>query len=405
MMRSIGRSRGLRVLSVLASACALALTAVFSPVAPAAPAEAVDRKVRVSDEPYYSRYNLDALRAQGYTGEGVTIAVIDGRIDTSIPELQGADIVDKSPCAAPADAEHDEHATYIAQLLVAPDFGIAPKATIYNYVSILDPQKSSDDCSLGTARPAGRASTEYLIEQAINDGADIISISHTYSSPQSQEMRWAISRATVSAVPIVAGAGNDRTRDPDNSLGMWGGVIGVSALDKDGNFADYSNYGEGVTLSAVGYVVGRSTLDNQLTWAKGTSIAAPMVAGFLALAWQRFRGGGVSVYQVLQAVQATAWGTNGQWNERTGYGEINPAALLAADPLQYPKESPLLEKGSRFAFHKDDLYDYYYGLVNPRDVLNDNGYVYRGVDEQSALSEGHGYEVHLGTSPLYHYSG
>ena len=405
MMRSIGRSRGLRALSVLASACALALTAVFSPVAPAAPAEAVDRKVRVSDEPYYSRYNLDALRAQGYTGEGVTIAVIDGRIDTSIPELQGADIVDKSPCEAPADAEHDEHATYIAQLLVAPDFGIAPKATIYSYVTILDPQKSSDDCSLGTASPAGRASTEYLIEQAINDGADIISISHTYSSPQSQEMRWAISRATVSAVPIVAGAGNDRTRDPDNSLGMWGGVIGVSALDKDGNFADYSNYGEGVTLSAVGYVVGRSTADNQLTWAKGTSIAAPMVAGFLALAWQRFRGGGVSVYQVLQAVQATAWGTNGQWNERTGYGEINPAALLAADPLQYPKESPLLEKGSRFAFHEDDIYDYYYGLANPREVLNDDGYVYRGVDEESALSEGQGYEVHLGTSPLYHYSG
>ena len=404
-MRSIGRSRGLRALSVLASACALALTAVFSPVAPAAPAEAVDRKVRVSDEAYYSRYNLEALHAQGYTGEGVTIAVIDGRIDTSIPELQGADIVDKSPCAAPADAEHDEHATYIAQLLVAPDFGIAPKATIYNYVTILDPQKSSDDCSLGTARPAGRASTEYLIEQAINDGADIISISHTYSSPQSQEMRWAISRATVSGVPIVAGVGNDRTRDPDNSLGMWGGVIGVSALDKDGNFADYSNYGEGVTLSAVGYVVGRSTLDNQLTWAKGTSIAAPMVAGFLALAWQRFGDGGVSVRQVLQAMVATAWGTNGQWNERTGYGEINPAALLAADPSQYPVESPLLEKGSRFAFHEDDLYDYYYGLANPREVLNDDGYVYRGVDEESALSEGQGYEVHLGTSPLYHYSG
>ena len=405
MMRSIGRSRGLRALSVLASACALALTAVLSPVAPAAPAEAVDRKVRVSDEEYYSRYNLEALHAQGYTGEGVTIAVIDGRIDTSIPELQGADIVDKSPCAAPVDAKSDEHATYIAQLLVAPDFGIAPKATIYNYVSILDAQKSSDDCSLGTASPAGRAKLDYLIEQAINDGADIISISLTYSNPQSQEMRWAISRAALSGVPIVAGVANDRTRDPDNSLGMWGGVIGVSALDKDGNFAEYSNYGEGVTLSAVGVVVGRSTLDNQLTRATGTSIAAPMVAGFLALAWQRFRSPDLSVNQVLQAVQATAWGTNGQWNERTGYGEINPAALLAADPSQYPEENPLLEKGSRFAFHRDDLYDYYYGLANPREVLNDNGYVYRGVDEEAALSEGQGYEVHLGTSPLYHYQG
>ena len=405
MMRSISRSRGLHALSVLASACALALTAVLSPVAPAAPATAVDRKVRVSDEEYYSRYDLDALRAQGYTGEGVIIAVIDGRIDTSIPELQGADIVDKSTCDVPVDAESDEHATYIAQLLVAPDFGIAPKATIYNYVSILDPQKSSDDCSLGWTRPAGRAKLDYLIEQALNDGADIIAISTTYKKPQSQEMRWAISRATVSGVPIVAAVGNDRAHDPDNWLGMWGGVIGVSALDKDGNFADYSNYGEGVTLSAVGVVVGRSTLDNQLAEASGTSFAAPMVAGFLALEWQRFSGSGVTVYQLLQAVQATAWGTNGQWNERTGYGEINPAALLAADPSQYPEENPLLEKGSRFAFHEDDLYDYYYGLANPREVLNDDWYVYRGVDEESALSEGQGYEVHLGTSPLYHYQG
>ena len=405
MMRSVGRSRGLRALSVLASACALALTAVLSPVAPAAPAEAVDRKVRVSDEAYYSRYNLDALRAQGYTGEGVTIAVIDGRIDTTIPELQGADIVDKSTCDVPVDAESDEHATYIAQLLVAPDFGVAPKATIYNYPMVLDPQKSSDDCSLGTARPAGRAATEYLIEQAINDGADIIAISSSYKKPQSEGMRWAISRAAVSGVPIVVSVGNEQARDPDDSLGMWGGVIGVSALDKDGTFADYSNYGEGVTLSAVGVVVGRSTLDNQLTEVSGTSFAAPMVAGFLALAWQRFAGGGANVDQVLQAVLATAWGTNGQWNEYTGYGEINPAALLAADPSQYPEENPLLEKGSRFAFHEDDLYDYYYGLANPREVLNDDGYVYRGVDEESALSEGQGYEVHLGTSPLYHYSG
>ncbi len=404
MMRSIGRSRGLRALSVLASACALALTAVLSPVAPAAPATAVDRKVRVSDEEYYSRYDLDALRAQGYTGEGVIIAVIDGHIDTSIPELQGADIVDKSTCDVPVDAENDVHATYIAQLLVAPDFGIAPKATIYNYTTILDPQKSSDDCSLGWTR-AGRADTDYLIEQAINDGADIISITSTYGKTESQGMRWAISRATALGVPIVAGVGNDRTRDPDNALGMWGGVIGVSALDTSGNFADYSNYGEGVTVSAVGVVVGRSTLDNQLKRVQGTSFSAPMVAGFLALAWQRFGDGGVSVRQVLQAMVATAWGTNGQWNERTGYGEINPAALLSADPSQYPVESPLLEKGSRFAFHEDDIYDYYYGLANPREVLNDDGYVYRGVDEEAALSDGHGYEVHLGTSPLYHYSG
>ena len=401
MMRSIGRSRGSRVLSVLASACALALTAVLSPVAPAAPAEAVDSEITAADQGYYSRYNLDALRAQGYTGEGVTIAVIDGRIDTSIPELQGADIVDKSTCDVPVDADTDEHATFIAQLLVAPDFGVAPKATIYNYPMVLDPQKSSDDCSLGMTRPAGRAATEYLIEQAINDGADIISISSDYPDSRNSSMRWAISRAAVSGVPIVAPVGNESAYNPDDELGMWGGVIGAAALEEDGTVADYSNYGDGVTLATVGEIRGRSSIDGKRYKTSGTSYASPMIAGFLALAWQRF-GAGASVDQILQAALATASGTNGQWNERTGYGEINPAALLAADPSQYPEENPLQEKGSRFAFHEDDVYNYYYGLANPREVLNDDWYVYRGVDEESALSEGHGYEVHLGTSPRYH---
>ena len=218
-------------------------------------------------------------------------------------------------------------------------------------------------------------------------------------------MRWAISRAAVTGVPIVASVGNDSKYNPDDELGMWGGVIGVAALEEDGTVADYSNYGDGVTLAAIGEIRGRSSIDGKRYKTSGTSYASPMVAGFLALAWQRFGDGGVSVRQVLQAMVATAWGTNGQWNERTGYGEINPAALLSADPSQYPKENPLLDKGSRFAFHEDDIYDYYYGLANPREVLNDDWYVYRGVDEASALSEGHGYEVHLGTSPLYHYQG
>lgn len=405
MMRSIGRSRGLRALSVLASACALALTAVLSPVAPAAPAEAVDRELTAADQAYYSRYNLDSLRTQGYTGEGVTIAVIDGRVDTSIPELQGADIVDKSTCDLGVDAEQDEHATFIAQLLVAPAFGVAPKATIYNYRNALSVNQGSDDCTTAWNLPTGRASTEYLIEQAINDGADIIAISSSYRKIKSQGMRWAISRATVSGVPIVASIGNDSEYNPDDELGMWGGVIGVAALEEDGTVADYSNYGDGVTLAAIGEINGRSSIDGKLYKTSGTSYAAPMVAGFLALAWQRFGDGGVGVYRVLQALLATAWGANGQWNERTGYGEINPAALLAADPSQYPEENPLLDKGSRFAFHEGDVYNYYYGLANPREVLNDDWYVYRGVDEESALSDGHGYEVHLGTSPLYHYSG
>ena len=400
MMRSIGRSRGLRALSVLASACALALTAVLSPVAPAAPAEAVDRKVTVADEAYYSRYNLEALHAQGYTGEGVIIAVIDGRVDTTIPELQGASIEDMTPCTVQSDSSNDDHATSIAQLLVAPDFGIAPGATIYNYASVPNINDAGSDCALGS-RASVLGDHSGLIEEALNDGAHIIVISSNIFSRDRESLRWAVSRAVVEGVPVVVSMGNESTRNQDRSLVLWGGVVGVAALERDGSYADYSNYGDGVSIAAVGEIRVRRASENKVDSMRGTSYAAPMVAGILALAWSRF-GADVTADQVLQAMAATARGSDGQWNERTGYGEIDPVALLSSDPSQYPDVHPFEEKGGDSMLTSADIGEYYYGLVDPSVIFNDGSYVYRGVDERVVSSGASGYPAHLGTSPRYH---
>ena len=400
MMRSIGRSRGLRALSVLASACALALTAVLSPVAPAAPAEAVDRELTAADQAYYSRYNLDALRAQGYTGEGVIIAVIDGRVDTTIPELQGASIEDMTPCTVQSDSSNDDHATSIAQLLVAPDFGIAPGATIYNYASVPNINDAGSDCALGS-RASVLGDHSGLIEEALNDGAHIIVISSNIFSRDRESLRWAVSRAVVEGVPVVVSMGNESTRNQDRSLVLWGGVVGVAALERDGSYADYSNYGDGVSIAAVGEIRVRRASENKVDSMRGTSYAAPMVAGILALAWSRF-GADVTADQVLQAMAATARGSDGQWNERTGYGEIDPVALLSSDPSQYPDVHPFEEKGGDSMLTSADIGEYYYGLVDPSVIFNDGSYVYRGVDERVVSSGASGYPAHLGTSPRYH---
>ena len=400
MMRSIGRSRGLRALSVLASACALALTAVLSPVAPAAPAVAVDRKVTAADEAYYSRYNLEALHAQGYTGEGVIIAVIDGRVDTTIPELQGASIEDMTPCTVQSDSSNDDHATSIAQLLVAPDFGIAPGATIYNYASVPNINDAGSDCALGS-RASVLGDHSGLIEEALNDGAHIIVISSNIFSRDRESLRWAVSRAVVEGVPVVVSMGNESTRNQDRSLVLWGGVVGVAALERDGSYADYSNYGDGVSIAAVGEIRVRRASENKVDSMRGTSYAAPMVAGILALAWSRF-GADVTADQVLQAMAATARGSDGQWNERTGYGEIDPVALLSSDPSQYPDVHPFEEKGGDSMLTSADIGEYYYGLVDPSVIFNDGSYVYRGVDERVVSSGASGYPAHLGTSPRYH---
>lgn len=400
MSLSFHWSRGLRTLGVMVSACALAAGIVVAPVVPVAPAQAEDHKITAADEAYFSRYSLASLHAQGYTGEGVIIAVIDGHVDTSIPELQGADIQDKTPCTVNTDQDSNDHATFIAQFLVAPDFGVAPGATIYSYAQAGVTREAGSDCSLGN-NPHGLADQSTLIEQALNDGANIISISTTFARSDTESLRWAVARAVVQGVPIVVSMGNDGERNPDDALGTWGGVIGAGALETDGRYADYSNWGDGVSLVAVGKGVARQASTKRIFTVAGTSFSAPLIAGVLALAWAGF-GSDITADQILQALAATASGSGGQWNERTGYGEVDPVAFLASDPTQYRDANPFEDKGGNPVVTFDDFEDYAAGVADPRFMFNDDEYVYRGVDEWVLNSDAYGYPAHLGTSPRYH---
>ena len=397
MMRSVGRSRSLRALCVTVSAC---LLAVGTLVAPAPAAHADSHKVQASDEAYYSRYSLADLHARGYRGDGVIIAVIDSHIDASIPELRGADIQDKTPCKVTNDAESDDHATEVAQILVAPDFGVAPGATIYNYAYADDWGDVDSDCALGS-NSAALARKPSLIEQALNDGANIIVITSSYNEADEESLRWAVSRAVAAGVPVVVSMGNDGQYNASDTMGPFAGAIGSAALATDGKYADYSNWGDGVSIAAVGQFYAREASTNQLKTVEGTSFSTPLIAGVLALAWDGFDGD-VPSGQILQALAATARGSGGQWNDWTGFGEIDPVAFLASDPTQYPDENPFEDKGNDPVLTSDDIDDYVDGLVDPEDIYNDNEYVYRGIDERVVDSGTYGFPAHLGTSPRYH---
>lgn len=393
----VNRFQRLRALCVTVSAC---LLAVGTLVAPAPAAHADSHKVQASDEAYYSRYSLADLHARGYRGDGVIIAVIDSHIDASIPELQGADIVDKTPCEVTNEAESDDHATEVAQILVAPDFGVAPGATIYNYAYADDWGDVDSDCALGS-NSAALARKPSLIEQALNDGVNIIVITSSYNEADEESLRWAVSRAVAAGVPVVVSMGNHGEYNASDTMGPFAGVIGSAALATDGTFADYSNWGDGVSIAAVGQFYAREASTNQLKTVEGTSFATPLIAGVLALAWDGFDGD-VPSGQILQALAATARGSGGQWNDRTGFGEIDPVAFLASDPTQYPDENPFEDKGDDPVLTSDDIDDYVDGLVDPEDIYNDNEYVYRGIDERVVDSGAYGFPAHLGTSPRYH---
>ena len=393
----VNRFQRLRALCVTVSAC---LLAVGTLVAPAPAAHADSHKVQASDEAYYSRYSLADLHARGYRGDGVIIAVIDSHIDASIPELQGADIVDKTPCEVTNEAESDDHATEVAQILVAPDFGVAPGATICNYAYADDWGDVDSDCALGS-NSAALARKPSLIEQALNDGVNIIVITSSYNEADEESLRWAVSRAVAAGVPVVVSMGNHGAYNASDTMGPFAGVIGSAALATDGTFADYSNWGDGVSIAAVGQFYAREASTNQLKTVEGTSFATPLIAGVLALAWDGFDGD-VPSGQILQALAATARGSGGRWNDRTGFGEIDPVAFLASDPTQYPDENPFEDKGDDPVLTSDDIDDYVDGLVDPEDIYNDNEYVYRGIDERVVDSGAYGFPAHLGTSPRYH---
>ncbi|EJN45912.1 peptidase, S8/S53 family [Actinomyces sp. ICM39] len=390
----IGRVFNLRTAGTLCST--LALTGIATGY-PLTPARADDRPITAADQAYYSYYHLDSARAKGYTGAGVTIAIIDGPVDTSVPELAGANITDKSPCSVTSSSAHRSHGTTVASLLVSDAYGTVPDATLLAYQRPDDASFVGADCPM----KAGILPTEVssLINKAIDDGASIINYSAS-SLSHSDHLKWAIAHAMNEGVLITAGAGNAHEDDNETSLSWWSGVVGVSAIDTDGKFASYSSWGQGVTTTAVGGPIVARDESGQISSTQGTSFSSPIVAG--ALAQARAKWPNATSNQLLQLLVNTASTPEGGRDIYVGYGPINPGKMLNTDPSQYPDENPLADKGGGSSPTPAEVQQYADGLVDPAQIAYDNSYAYRGLDESQATNKDNPYPTHLGTSPRFH---
>ena len=383
--------RAARALTTAISALALAVGAVA--VAPSS-ARADDT---ITTQDYFSYYKLDQARAKGYTGKGVTIAMIDGPVDTSAPELAGANITVKTPCKYEAAKSSSTHATAIASILVSKNYGVAPDATLIAYSMPSEGEKESDECNRDMA--GAKATTFAQFQMAMNDGAQIISYSSSDKNHRSEDLKWAIARAMARGVIIVGPMGNDAKDENDQSVAWWSGTVGVSAIDTSGQLASYSSWGQGVVAAGIGGPVKVRDYDTGgVKDVQGTSFATPVVAGQIALA--RSRWPQATPNQILQLVTRSG-SNNGAWNQYTGYGALSLDAMLGNDPSQYPDENPLADKGGGSMPTPVEVQQYLDGLAAYSDVEFDDSYVYRGVDEDAADSAD-APNAHIGTSPAYH---
>jgi subtilisin family serine protease len=344
---------------------------------------------------YYNDYGVADAVAAGASGAGVKVAVIDSVIDTDVPNLAGADITVREPsyCATLEDPNTAEpatstdyasanHGTDMVSVIVgngtgpgraAGQLGTAPKASILyyatNYSSIDgtgDPFDSDILCpTMGAADDTQddglTAAFAASINQAIDDGADIITIATGFGA--SPDLYAAVARAVREGVVVVAARSNTDVPDTDERISGMNGVVTVQAMDPAGNLQKESAVADPATdvvgpgVSILGSVDSFDTVGP----VDGTSPATNIVAGYLADVKSKYPA--ATGNQLIQTLVRNTGRHDHDFVKDpanfTGYGAVSLRHMLDVDPTTYDDVNPLVSKG----VSQQPYYDEIYGAV------------------------------------------
>jgi subtilisin family serine protease len=260
------------------------------------------------------------LRSEGITGKGVTVAVLDTGVDAGHPDLSDDVIAEQCFCTSSggggccpngttqqsgAGAARDEHGhgTNIAGIISgrggAAPRGIAPDAKIVA-VRVLD--------SNGTA--SGTAQTLSALDWILSSRPEVtvVNMSLTYTAfagacdnaaSYAQTFAQAIGSLRARGVLVIASSGNDGLSGQIGLPACLSRAIGVGAVYDDNvgtvsfgctdattaadQVACFSNSSTAVDLVAPGAAVTAPAMGGGSATYKGTSQAAAVVSGAVAL--------------------------------------------------------------------------------------------------------------------------
>ncbi len=281
----------------------------------------------LADNWWIEGYGFDQTKLDG---SGVTIAVIDTGIDSSHPDLVGTviDGVDFSSVGVPKGTSgvgsSAFHGTMVASLIAGQGsdesgvIGIAPGAKLLSISIGLGVPGSDTDAQIAQA-----------VRWAVDNDADIINLSLTRNS-QTWPKSWdeAFSYAFENDVIVVAAAGNrtDKSSRP-SAPATIPGVVSVGGVTKEKEPAEASTAGLGVAISAPAEdLLGSYPGEGYRVW-DGSSAAAPIVSGLLALMSQADPNASANDLIERLIVSATDLGEPG-FDANYGHGLINPAAAI-----------------------------------------------------------------------------
>lgn len=277
----------------------------------------------------------DQTSAQGMTGAGSVVAVLDTGVATRHPFLkdrviseacfsttdpdlsatslcpdgtdhqEGAGTADSGtgPCATIAECDHGTHVAGIIAgngegITGAPKRGVAPGAGIIA-LQVFSKFDSEDYCGPGAAPCVGSFTSAQLaalekVLQLRQSGTPVVAANLSlgagrYATACDNDARKsAIDKLLAAGVATVVAAGNNGYGDAVSAPGCVSSAITVGATSDDDQLSAFTNRGPLLDLLAPGTGIISSVPGDGYASKNGTSMAAPHVAGALALLRQAF---------------------------------------------------------------------------------------------------------------------
>jgi minor extracellular protease Epr len=314
-------------------------TAIACPANLKVPNSEPDALLQILDLSADIQIKADQVWAQGYTGSGVTVAVLDTGVDATHPELSSSIVGGKSFVAyTQSYADDNGHGTHVSGIITA-DGIVKSNSKGAAYAANVWMGKVCDGA--GSCYYSDIASgIQYVV---LNNIARVISISIGGSGTTAsncdgdflaQKVNWAYDNTVVS----VIASGNDGSSSWVDSPACASKAIAVGAVTNVDTLASFSNQGSAMQdhgVAAPGVNI-YSTLPNggYASWS-GTSMATPHVSATIALVLQKdpiLSSGAIrsAIFGSADCVQQATYGSCP--NTHIGYGRVDALNAVLSVP-------------------------------------------------------------------------
>ncbi|MGW2372733.1 S8 family serine peptidase [Kitasatospora sp. NPDC001683] len=275
------------------------------------------------------------------TGQGITVAVIDGGFRLDHPDLVGQFLPGKDFSGSPGGVGSygDGHGTGISSLIAGTGKGVGGTGAVG-----LAPGVKILPLKINNGSVGSLVSGDFLdqvgqaVDYAVSQGAKVVNISQgvtavTTSPGDVAKLDGILAAARSKGVLVVASVGNEA--QSGNLLSYPGGlpnVVGVGAIGRNEVVTAESETGPHVALVAPGdEILAACTSSTEYCKSHGTSDAAALVSASAALVWSVHKDW--TANQILRVLINTAGRPNGGTSrtDSAGWGAVRPRIALT-DP-------------------------------------------------------------------------